>query len=155
MCHQIESTLDTPHGHTNKCDELAAVVSDSHQLSSLTEIQLSDLAGEAWILFPERFGPGLYRRILEACASAGFAPRVVQEATQMETIVGLVSGGIGIPLVPRVLASQGRVGAAFCRLVGPGSPVTYELAVAFRERSPILDAFVASAVLAEDPSRPI
>jgi DNA-binding transcriptional LysR family regulator len=81
---------------------------------------------------------------LVACAQAGFAPVVAQEAVQMETIVGLVAGGLGVSLVPPSLARAGRGGVSFRAPVGRGSPINYDLALAFIRRSPMVDAFIAS-----------
>ncbi len=59
----------------------------------------------------------------------------------METIVNLVAGGMGVALVSRALASGGRKGVAFCEL---SAPVEFELAIAYANTSPILDAFVTA-----------
>jgi DNA-binding transcriptional LysR family regulator len=40
-------------------------------------------------------------RVLSLCLSAGFTPRVVQEANEILTILHLVRAGVGISLVPR------------------------------------------------------
>jgi DNA-binding transcriptional LysR family regulator len=34
------------------------------------------------------------------CEQAGFAPKVVQHATQIHTVVGLVGAGLGVAVVP-------------------------------------------------------
>lgn len=124
---------------------LAAALPDGHSLAEAPALSLADLADEPWILFPGRYGPGLHGRIMTACAAAGFAPQIVQEAVQMETIVSLVAGGIGVALVPSSLAARGRCGVAFRTLKGPGTPIIYELALAYGRRSAALDAFVAAA----------
>ena len=43
---------------------------------------------------------GLYDKIIEFCKSANFEPNVVQEAYELEVILGLVSEGVGVALVP-------------------------------------------------------
>ena len=65
----------------------------------------------------------------------------------MDTIVNLVAGGMGIALVARSLASGQRRGVEFRELTGPGTPVEYELAIAYGNPSPLIDAFVAAARL--------
>lgn len=127
-------------------DDLVAALPDTHPLVRRARVSLSDLREETWIMFPSRFGPGLYGRIMMACAAAGFAPRVAQEAVQMETAVGLVAGGLGVALVPPALALAQRPGVVFRSISGKGAPVAYDLALAFARRSPALDAFVAAAL---------
>jgi DNA-binding transcriptional LysR family regulator len=121
--------------------DMVAALPDGHPLAGAPTIDLSMLACEPWIIFPAREGPGLHERIRVACALAGFAPRVAQEAQQMDTIVSLVAGGMGVALITRVIASNPRKGVIFRPLTGKGTPVTYELAVAYGRRSPALDAF--------------
>jgi DNA-binding transcriptional LysR family regulator len=132
---------------------LVVALPAAHRATARARLALSNLADEPWILFPARQGPGLHRQILSACAVAGFVPRVVQEAVQMETIIGLVAAGLGVSLVPPTLAEIGRVDVAFRTLRGPGSPVAYELAIAYLKFSPLVDAFARclhSAVVATD-----
>jgi DNA-binding transcriptional LysR family regulator len=38
-----------------------------------------------------------------ACQQAGFVPRVVQQATQIQTVLALVESGLGVALVPSVM----------------------------------------------------
>lgn len=120
---------------------LVAAIPEGHSLARHDQIKLSDLAHDPWILFAARQGPGLHRIIIDACARAGFVPHIEQEAPQMETIVNLVAGGMGVALVSRALASGGRKGVAFCEL---SAPVEFELAIAYANTSHILNAFVAA-----------
>jgi DNA-binding transcriptional LysR family regulator len=81
-------------------EPLVAVLPDNHPLAAANALAASDLAGEDFVLFPRERGPGLYELVAGWCEGAGFAPRVVQEAIQMQTIVGLVAAGFGISIVP-------------------------------------------------------
>ena len=89
----------------------------------------------------------------DACAQAGFTPQVAHEALQMDTIASFVAGGIGVALVPKSLATLGRRGVVFRRPSGAGTPIGYELALAYRQHSPVLDAFAAIARATE--ARPV
>ena len=121
---------------------LLAALPAGHRACAKQRLSLAALADEPWILFPARQGPGLHRQILAACSAAGFVPHVVQEAVQMETIVALVAGGLGVSLVPPSFAEAGRADIAFRALRGPGSPVNYELAIAFAKHSPLINEFI-------------
>ena len=126
-------------------NQLVVALPEGHPLSLKPFIALNELAHEPWILFPARHGPGLYGRVLTACSQAGFIPHATQEALQMDTISSFVAGGIGVALVPASCAVMGRRGVVFRRPVGPGTPINYELALAYRQQSPVLDAFAAVA----------
>lgn len=128
-------------------NRLVAALPEGHPLTRADQITLADMSQESWILFAARQGPGLHRIIHAACAKAGFSPRIGQEAPQMDTIASLVAGGMGVALVSRALATGGRKGVAFRELAGPGTPVEFELAIAYAHASPVLDAFVAATRL--------
>ncbi|HYG64169.1 MAG TPA: LysR family transcriptional regulator [Thermoanaerobaculia bacterium] len=64
------------------------------------ELGCERLREEPFVHFPRPVAPGLYDLILALCQGAGFKPRVVQEAQEWLTIVGLVEAGMGVSLVP-------------------------------------------------------
>jgi DNA-binding transcriptional LysR family regulator len=116
-------------------DRMVAVVPQDHPLADHPCIALTALADQPWILFAPHHGPGMHSRILMACASAGFTPRVVQRPRQMHTTAALVAGGLGVALMPQRYARR-QLGRLVCReLTGPGTPVPYVLALAYRELS--------------------
>jgi DNA-binding transcriptional LysR family regulator len=137
--HDADLTVQTIARH-----RLVAALPDGHPLASQAEIALSDLAEDPWVLYSARQGPGLHRIISAACAEAGFTPHIGQQATQMDTIINLVAGGMGVALVSAALAGGPRKGVVFCELRGQGTPVEYEIAIAYRERSAVIDTFVAA-----------
>jgi DNA-binding transcriptional LysR family regulator len=87
-----------------------------HPLAGERAIWPGVLADEPFIIFPRRTGPGLYDSILSLCQSAGFSPRVVQEAEQMQTIVSLVAAEVGVALVPASIARSLREGVTYLEL---------------------------------------
>ena len=121
-----------------------AVLPAGHALAGLVRIGLARLAAEPFVLFPRAQAPGFHDRLVDAVSREGDAPRVVQEATEMQTIVGLVAAGIGVSLVPSSVERLALPGVAY-RPVIRAPPV--ELAVVTRrgDRSPFVRAFLASA----------
>jgi DNA-binding transcriptional LysR family regulator len=108
-------------------------------------VALASLRDEPFILFPRKVGTSLYDQIVGACQRAGFAPRVEQEAIQMQTIVSLVAAGMGVALVPASLTNLRRTGVVYRPLTDRGSRV--ELGVAWRraDDAPAVRAFVGLA----------
>jgi DNA-binding transcriptional LysR family regulator len=72
-----------------------------------------ELADEAFVMAPRDIAPGLHDIVAGLAARAGFAPRVAQEAIQMQTVVSLVSSGLGVALVPASVANLGRRGVVY------------------------------------------
>jgi len=134
--------------------KLVAAVPAGHRLAAMKTIRLADMRDEPWVLTPPLQAPGFYSRIATACGKAGFAPRVIQQAVQMDTIVGLIAGGLGVCLVPSLLIYP-REGLVFRQVKGPGTPVHYQIAAAWRQNdaNPTLAAFVATVHAIMRPHR--
>src|SRR5688572_1901033 len=79
-------------------------------------LAVRELADEAFVMAPRDIAPGLHDIVSTLAARAGFAPRVAQEAIQMQTVVSLVSSGLGVALVPASLANLGRRGVRYREL---------------------------------------
>jgi DNA-binding transcriptional LysR family regulator len=82
-------------------------------------LAVRDLAAESFVMVPRAIAPGLYDIVAGLAARAGFAPRVAQEAIQMQTVVSLVSSGLGVALVPACLANLGRRGVVYREIADP------------------------------------
>ncbi len=87
-------------------DELVAAVPPHHPLAQFGEVRLADLAHEPFIFLGASFGE-LRTITREACARAGFTPRIAFEAEGLATMRGLVGAGLGVALLP-ALASRVR-----------------------------------------------
>ncbi|WP_253073667.1 LysR family substrate-binding domain-containing protein [Sodalis ligni] len=127
-------------------DRWVAAVPDSHPLANQDTITLFDLHDEPWILFPGRYGPGIYERIIAACEEANFVPRVTQRVRLMQTALGLVAGGVGVAIVPHLLTSMRPIGVRFIELSGPGTPIPYDIAlVSTNITNPLRDSLIEIA----------
>jgi DNA-binding transcriptional LysR family regulator len=90
-------------------------------------IDLRTLSRASFIVPPRDIAPGLYDLTISRCRAAGFAPRIVQNARQMQTVIGLVSCGMGVALVPASVCNLKRTGVAYRRL--RGRPALIELGI--------------------------
>ena len=81
-------------------------------------VDLRTLAKEDFIVPPRGVGPGLYDLIISHCRSSGFTPRITQHARQMQTVISLVSSGMGVALVPSSVRNLRRTGVQYQRLRG-------------------------------------
>ncbi|MGJ9418310.1 LysR family transcriptional regulator [Massilia sp. CMS3.1] len=105
-------------------------------------IDLTTLRQLPLIIFPRKSAPSLYDAILSCFHEAGLSPEIGQEAIQMQTIVSLVSAGMGLALVPQSVSNLMRPGVEYRALAGPVSLV--ELGLAWRRDnvSPVLRGFL-------------
>lgn len=81
-------------------EALVIALPADHRLSRRKALPLLALSLEPFVLFPRAVGAGLHEEILRACHAAGFMPRVIQETSQVTSIVNLVAAGIGVSIVP-------------------------------------------------------
>jgi DNA-binding transcriptional LysR family regulator len=102
-------------------DSLVAVVPSDHALAGRSAIPLSALADEPLVSFSATRVPSFHNRIVAACLQQGFEPRVVQEATQIYTILSLVAGGLGIALLPSATASLQHPGVVYLPVSNPSA----------------------------------
>lgn len=123
-------------------ESLVVALPENHPLSVQKQIPLKALINELFILFPRHLGPKLYDQIVSLCQQAGFSPKVIQEAIQMQTIVSLVAAEIGIALVPASLQNLQRTGVIY-RAIQEATPQA-EIAVIWRcnDLSPVLQQFL-------------
>jgi DNA-binding transcriptional LysR family regulator len=78
-------------------DRMVLAVPKGHPLTKRARIRLRDLRDMPFIWFHRWVNPTFYDQMMEACARGGLsAPRIVQEATDRDTVLGLVQCQIGI-----------------------------------------------------------
>jgi DNA-binding transcriptional LysR family regulator len=123
-------------------EPLVLALPHDHRLRHQRRVNAHALAGESFILFPRHAAPGLYDQIDSFCRRAGFRPNVAQEAIQMQTIVSLVSAGLGVAIVPASIRNLHRERVIYLPL-RPTNAMS-EMAVAYdrNNRSHVLLSFL-------------
>jgi len=109
-------------------DVYELAVPDGHELCSRERISLRDLRGESWIMYPRRNLPTLHDAVRSALERADAPMNVVQEAASKRTTLALVAAGLGIALMPSVMARQSRPGVRLLPLEGGLPKVEIHLA---------------------------
>jgi DNA-binding transcriptional LysR family regulator len=118
-----------------------------HALARTQKLQLPEVLAEPLVIFPRRIVPSLHDAIFGLYHAAGRVPLLAQEAIQMQTIVNLVSGGIGVAWVPESVTQFRRAGVVYRRAA--------EFTPAARRRSaPALPVCETSLVWPEEASNP-
>ncbi|NPT55953.1 LysR family transcriptional regulator [Paraburkholderia sp. 5N] len=125
-------------GHALKSAELAAgplmaAIPEGHPLAVRSTLSIVELASEPFVLFPRRMNSRILEIIVACCASVGFAPRVVQEAEQLHTLLALVSAGLGVTLVPHWVARVQQLDVIYIPLDDQLTP--YELIAAWNSNT--------------------
>ncbi|SLM63097.1 LysR family transcriptional regulator YnfL [Dickeya aquatica] len=89
-------------------EPMVAVVHEEHPLASAPagRISIQHLAQEPFVFFAREVGTALYDEVLTLLKKYGITPYITQEVGEAMTIIGLVSAGLGVSLLP----------ASFCRI---------------------------------------
>ena len=86
-------------------DGLAIALPQGHRLQSAAQsIDVADLAGEDFVMWPADEGIGFHSHVMTLCRASGFVPDVVQEAHGMHAVLSLVAVGAGVAIVPASMA---------------------------------------------------
>lgn len=104
---------------------------------------LQSVAAEPFIIIARGRSASFYDHVLSVCAAAGFAPRIVQEANELFTVLSLVGAGLGVSLVPRSAASMQLPGIRFRELTLPEA--AWDIGVAWHRDTgsgPLVERFV-------------
>lgn len=138
---EIEHFADEP---------VVVVLPQDHHLVGMPSLTLVHLRRERFVQLSAAAAPGQHEAIHRALAAEGAAPLVVQEAEEMQTVVGLVASGLGVSLVPASVRALDRHDVVYRDIVGPAPRV--ELAFAYRKRdtSPVVASFLDSVRAARD-----
>jgi DNA-binding transcriptional LysR family regulator len=106
-------------------------------------VDLRTLAQSDFIVPPRELAPGLYDLIINRCTTAGFTPRITQRARQMQTVIGLVSSGMGVALVPASVRNLRRAGVQYRSLRGKAAGIELGMLRSRGTQSPVAERFAA------------
>jgi DNA-binding transcriptional LysR family regulator len=95
---------------TVQTDAFIAVLPERHPLAGTSPLTLADFADEPFVMGEPRFWAHFDAHLRALCRSAGFAPKVVQHASNNEGILGLVACGMGVSIQAETIRASHRAG---------------------------------------------
>jgi DNA-binding transcriptional LysR family regulator len=113
-------------------DRLVAVLPPGSALAARKRLALKDLSQEPFVLYSADGATNLRAQVVTACQSAGFSPKVAQEAVQVQTVLSLVESGLGVALVPAACQVHASKNLTFREFAGSDELLRVALAVATR-----------------------
>ncbi|MBI3145972.1 MAG: LysR family transcriptional regulator [Pseudogulbenkiania sp.] len=123
-------------------DPLRLVIHDRHPLASLPLLALEQLREEDFISYPAGVGTGLNVLVRQLCLTAGFEPKIVQEAREATTQIGLVAAGLGVALLPSPLECVQMKGVRYLPISDEGAYLSLGLATRPGLVPPLLAGFL-------------
>jgi DNA-binding transcriptional LysR family regulator len=89
-------------------------------------VRIADLQGERLVMF--RHGYDLRELTVAACRAEGFEPSFTVEGGEMDAVLGFVRAGLGVAVVPSMVAERAGRDLRVTRLARPGLRRTIALA---------------------------
>jgi DNA-binding transcriptional LysR family regulator len=131
-------------------DDLVAALPADHALAAGETVPTAALAGEPFILTR----PGCETLVLDALAAAAVRPTVAYEVSEAPTILSMVAQGLGVSVVPSLVARDAPAGVAL-RPLDPAARRELSLAVpADIEPTPVVRTLLGEARLYPRTRRP-
>ncbi|MEU7916447.1 LysR family transcriptional regulator [Microbispora bryophytorum] len=103
-------------------EQVCAVLPQGHPLTDHTELTLSQLADERWVMTPRSSWEPWHQKFEEGFRAAGFTPDIVARDTSVQGLLGLVAAGVGITRLGWSAHNLRRTGVVFIPLAGERMP---------------------------------
>ena len=122
--------------------QLCLAVPAGHRLAGRDEVALVEAADEPFMMLRRPIG---FRRITDdLCARAGFSPQPAFESTEIGTMEGFVSAGLGVAIVPEPRPGRHEPGVSYPSLTDDLAHRMIGLTwLRERPRSPVVEQFAA------------
>jgi DNA-binding transcriptional LysR family regulator len=136
------------HTRTIRREPLRIALSQSDPLAGRRLVELATLSDRPFELWPREMAPGFYDAVVGTCRTAGFEPKLDEQAAG-NTVWGNLARGRGVALINASLAEQLPRGITLVALARPTATLTYD-AVWHQAEVPVIERTLeAAARLAE------
>ncbi|MDT2009953.1 LysR family transcriptional regulator [Rhodococcus opacus] len=124
-------------------DPFVVALPADHRLAARRRVALKDLRDDDVVMFPREAAPGNFDRVISACVTAGFSPKVLTVAGGYASQIGYVATGLGVALLPDELGCISNDGVVRRPLHGSDLALTTRLLWRQTKTGPLVDKFVA------------
>lgn len=134
-------------------DPLVAALPPAHALARRKQIALESLAAERFVML--RRETSLFaEQLLQACAAAGFTPRVAQTVSEVPAQLSLIAAGLGVGLVPASTQAYQAQALVFRPLTGTQPSTGVHAVMRQDRRKAVIDTFV-NYLIEHTPGSPL
>jgi len=117
-----------------------------HPLARKKILSIKELKNEPFVTPNRTSAPSIYAYLMSICERAGFQPKVVQTATDIQTVVGLVAAGLGVSIVTDSIKQLGVWGVSYCEFSDVSDLASIVIAWRRNDRSSVLKKFLDLAI---------
>jgi DNA-binding transcriptional LysR family regulator len=123
-------------------EPLVLALPSGHRLAGRQRVELSEVAGDPFVVQPRELAATLYDRLVRLAAKAGFHPVIRQHAQQINGLLALVAAGIGMALVPASMQVVKLAGVSYVPLGDPDAYLLLAVASQVDSASPVVQQFL-------------
>ncbi|GLQ93675.1 LysR substrate-binding domain-containing protein [Dyella acidisoli] len=130
-------------------EPLLLALPSGHRLAGRQSAELSEVAGDPFVVQPRELAATLYDRLVRLAAKAGFHPVIRQHAQQINGLLALVAAGIGLALVPASMQVVKLAGVSYVPLADPDAYLLLAVASQVNSSSPVVQQFLETVTEAK------
>ncbi len=124
-------------------DRLRLFLPSNHPLAmSNAPISMIELVDQPFVGVEPLVNCGIHEHLVTLCGAAGFTPRIAQEARELNTVLGLVSAGLGVAVLPECYGCMAMPGVASRPIAGADAESWLMVAMRDRSMPPVLQRFL-------------
>ena len=123
-------------------DRFVVILPENHRFAGRDAVPLVELRDEPFVAGAERWWSFYLRHMEVLCQSAGFRPRIVQEAFNSESIFGFVAANIGVTIHPECARNYIRKGIVIKDLESEERVLPTEVAWVTGAETPVMKRFI-------------
>jgi DNA-binding transcriptional LysR family regulator len=116
--------------------------SNAPMANSSGPIKMSEVVDQAFVGVDPLVNCGMHEHLMTLCGAAGFTPQIRQEARELNTVLGLVSAGLGIAVLPECYTCMAMPGVSSRPISGVDAESWLMIAMRDRAMPPLLQRFV-------------
>jgi DNA-binding transcriptional LysR family regulator len=109
---------------------------------STAPVEMAELVDQPFVGVEPAVFCGMHEHLMTLCGVAGFTPRIEQEARELNTVLGLVSAGLGIAVLPECYTCMAMPGVSSRPIAGIDAESWLMIAMRDRSLPPLLQRFI-------------
>ena len=130
-------------------EPFVVVLPAAHPLSRRKPLRLEDLRSANFVMYARKQAPGFHDRVVGILHDSGLTPHVVQEVSDIYSVVALVAAGLGVAVVPLSARLHQIPGVVTRKL--PGRLPLSEIALAVHKNMTATTRLFAELAIATKP----
>jgi DNA-binding transcriptional LysR family regulator len=116
--------------------------STHHLAASTAPVEMTELIDQPFVGVEPIVNCGMHEHLMTLCGAAGFTPRIEQEARELNTVLGLVSAGLGIAVLPECYTCMAIPGVSSRPIAGIDAESWLMIAMRDRGMPALLQRFI-------------